>query len=485
MKLKNLIIILTLSIIAATGCNSDKDILASYKDGSIQRKELRSFYKIYSLDSNPGQMTVEFQSSVINEIVLQNVVYKHFNDIPKPEYEAILDLTKKQFQTALYKKDYIEKMKKKSSIEMLELQLMVVKDAEKNKDKIANYLKELNQLKSSDKIAEFIAQNTDEVSRKSIGGLLEPFCINCGEDPLKSMFQETISKNDEKFHMTVSGPNAYLYKILKTKKVDLDDLDSYIKDKFADFTKTTTNYLKNHTDDKSKQDASYYSGDQFKDSFKSTAEHYRNKRLNFLWSEQMEKLKTNSGIVINESIMKETNLNDNSILYTEKSGNKFTLGELSKEYDKVASFNANLTKENQLRDKLGFFFQLYLPYKIISKAEDFNEISKSDVFINGIEMLQKSIVWKYKQKKLASQDVTVSEQEILDTYNAGKMYAYSTPDKLNPAKRNPMPYASIKDKIKSEVLQSKKTKILQDFMQKIQKDYTVVVNTKELKAGKI
>ena len=461
-----------------TGCNSDSDVLAKYKNGNILRKDVRLFYKIYNLDKNPQSGSVEFQNSVIQEIALQNIVFEKFKGTSGQDFETIKDLTMKQYQISLFREDIMEQNLKNNEISMADVQLMVLnQEKAKNAQELLN---KLNAMSSERKIAEFISENTDEASRKCLGGLLEPLCLNCGEDPIQNILEEGIRLKDAKFHLATAGANNYIYRISHINQIKSNEIEPYIKNRFKKLHNLAKDYVKTHNDEKSKQAASYYTSEQFMDNAKATFQHYNEKISRTVWNNEFENLKKDSGIKVNEEFMKGK-IDNPSILYTDKSGKNYTYADLTKEFEKVSVLNKN--KSDIQKDRLAFFYQLLLPYTIISASPKFQKVGETDLFKQGKNLLEKSVFWKFKQKVLMDEPVVIQEQQMREMYEAGKMYAYSTQDKNG--KRFPMPYESVRERIKSELEKNLKSKKVQELVENLKKEYSLEILTKELKPNKV
>ena len=462
-------------------CHNDFDIVANYKNGAITRAQLRKFYEIYGLGKNAESKTIEYQSSVINELAMQNIVYQNFNDIAQTDQDNLFQVTNQQFLISLYRKRFLDLLEQQAKLELAEIQLLVIRDTEKLNPQ--NTLAKLNKM-SNDEIDKFIAENTEENSRKSVSGYLEPVCTNCGQDPVVGLIENGLKSNNRDFNYIDSSSNHYLYRVLTVRKVKLADLENYFSARFSEMNKMALQYLKSHTDDTAKQEASYYSGEQFKNAYKNTSEHYKKKYINQAWMDHFNTIKADSKIVINEEL-DHSRLNDQSVLYTDKDGKEFRFSDLENEYKKVSILINNQQQNNLQNDKLNYFYQFYIPYKIVSASENFQDVLHSDTYKSGIDLIKKSVVWRFKQKTLGDNKIVIAEKEIQDTYQAGKMYAYSRPDPANPSKRIALPYHEVRENIKKELEQNKKNQLVQGFIQNVQSQYEIKINTKALVAGKL
>ncbi|MCE9500660.1 MAG: hypothetical protein K8R21_09195, partial [Leptospira sp.] len=80
---------------------------------------------------------------------------------------------------------------------------------------------------------------------------------------------------------------------------------------------------------------------------------------------------------------------------------------------------------------------------------------------------------------------TVSAKEMTDTYEAGKLYAYSAPSKSKPSERTPLPFESVKTRIKEELENSKRKAEFDKLTGGFKKDYSLKVAVEQLEAGSI
>ncbi|WP_422880147.1 hypothetical protein [Leptospira mayottensis] len=82
-------------------------------------------------------------------------------------------------------------------------------------------------------------------------------------------------------------------------------------------------------------------------------------------------------------------------------------------------------------------------------------------------------------------EVTITEKEIRDTYEAGKLYAYSKASTANPNERVPEDFSKVRDRIKQELAEAKKQSIFQDYLSKLKSENEFKIASESLKAGQI
>lgn len=82
-------------------------------------------------------------------------------------------------------------------------------------------------------------------------------------------------------------------------------------------------------------------------------------------------------------------------------------------------------------------------------------------------------------------EVNVTEKEIRDTYEAGKLYAYSKASTTNPNERVPEDFSKVRDRIKQELAEAKKQSIFQDYLSKLKSENEFKIASESLKAGQI
>ncbi|MCE9500606.1 MAG: hypothetical protein K8R21_08920, partial [Leptospira sp.] len=365
-------------------CKRDSDILATFKGGTVLRSDLRTFYEVKEIQINKNSSSIQNQSAIIEDIALQKIAFTEYSNkypVLPEEYNNLVSFIDGQLTAQLIKREFVENLKKSKEVEFAETQLVFIKkDKTGNPDRIraTRILSEINNLKSNKEIAEYVSKNTDEEARKSIGGLLEPHCMNCGNDPLKEILSNAGKEiQDKKFILKELDGNIYIIRVIETRKVSPSDIEKFVTRKFNEFHSMATAYKENAKSEQEKQSAAYYADDKLKEKAKMTAEHILKQFENNLWIDEYNKLKKNSQLTISGKAtakpteLKESDYLESTEILTKKDGTKFTFGDLEKEFKKINIFNrkaANPTRKDEIMERLNFFNQIYLPSYIFSQS---------------------------------------------------------------------------------------------------------------------
>ena len=81
--------------------------------------------------------------------------------------------------------------------------------------------------------------------------------------------------------------------------------------------------------------------------------------------------------------------------------------------------------------------------------------------------------------------ISVSEQELRDTYESGKNFVYSKPSPTDPSKKIPQKFEEVKESIRQDIMNTKKKTEIQNYISKLKQDYDLKIYTNKLKQGKI
>ncbi len=486
-------------ILAIGNCKRDSDVLATFENGKVLRSDIRAFYDMKEIPLNPNTTSIQNQTAIVEDLSMQMISemeFKKNNPNSNPKFQNILEVVEKQLVASIWKKKFLENKKKNSEIELALAQLIVVKKTnpiEAGKSKSEKALNDLKAMKSDKEIFDYIANSTEEESRKPLGGLLEPHCTNCGKDPVTEIlfgnFQE--SQKGQFFLKEVDG-NYYIVRILEIKKIKPDKLESYYQKKFDEFKTLAEKYKISAKTEDEKKYAAYYGEEKTAEKAKMTAEHVVRQYENFNWSEEYSRLKNESGITLSKSLLPQNKEVDNSmnpetVLFTRKDNSVYTLRDLESYYEKVNIFKrkGNFPKKEELKEKFAFFHQVALPSFVLTDKNEARDIRNSEKYKKNLDFVRRSIAFALIQSEIQNKDYTISEKELKDNYEVGKMYAYSTPSKSDPKKKEPLPFQSVRDRILQDVENSKKKAEFDKIISGFKNSYNLKLFPDRIEAGRI
>lgn len=490
--MKKLIILLSIFSLLST-CRSGEEILAVFDGGSVKRKEFREFYPNHDLAIDNNTTSLKYQTSVLETMAIQSIIEVESNKKGYPNteiYKSILELKEKQLLVNLYRKNFIEKSMKSKDLELAFGQMLYIKkdaNGNPNTEKANRVLSDLQNLKSDKEINSYISKETDEDGRKPISGFLEPQCMNCSEENiLREIILEAYTNNLlQTFTKKEFNGDLFVYRLLETKKLKADDLDSYLTKKFKQFQTMATEF-KASAPEEQKQLADYFLGDEVKleKEVQMIGGRYKEQLQNKLWNEEYQKISKESGIQFSQemSTLSENDLVDSTPIYT-KGDLTYTISNLKKDYEKV-NMKPN-TYNPPIKELLYFFNSAILPIALLADNAEVKNLRSSEKFESSLGVWKKNISWQFFIKDLQDSQAPISEQEIKDTYEAGKLYAYSSPTKADPNKREPLPFNQVKEKIREELKTAKLKSEMQRQVEKLKSDYHLQIHSDKLKAGSV
>ncbi|MDX1960588.1 MAG: hypothetical protein SFU98_18600 [Leptospiraceae bacterium] len=501
-------------------CNSDEQVLAEFEGGAVKRKDLKNFYQMRDYPINEQTASIANQTKALENLAIQALIQKETENekfTEKEEYKSIYGYAEKSLVANLTTKNFLEKLKDNESLELATIQFIYLKaipnalqKEPKNKEnavfdpnnpnaiKAEEVLKEISSKGSEKEINEYISKNTEDESRKSINGYLEPQCINCANQNLvDTVFKEGIEKKDKKFYKSIDDRNIFIYRVLSIDKVKSSDLEKFLKKKFSAFRDLAIEYTNTHQTEQDKSQAAYFLEDEPRLSEKSkmTADHYIKKFEEKAWPKKMEELMAKSEIKLTEELslngQVDPKLLSDEILKPEKvliSSPKFTytVQNLEDEFKQFHSSKLVQRKDSYNSvDKIRFLQSFILPVKLLADGELGEETRKSSKYLGFLDSMKKELTFSFFLKNLEEKNNTVSEKEISETYEASKMFAYAKADPKDPQKKIPLPFAEVKDRIKQELIKSKTEAEVQKAIQSYKEKYKLKYNTDKLKAGTV
>lgn len=471
-------------------CNSGNEELAVFDGGKVLRRELREFYAMRDVPMNENTTSVKTQTAVLENISIQSIVTmesqkKNVQD--SSLFKKALELSEVQLTANLYMKNFLERTKKDKKAELVKVQFALFSS---RNPKAETALSELNALKSSKEIDAYITEHTEEGQRKPISGYFEPQCLNCVDEMyIENVFKEGIDAKDEIFHQKGFQGKIFIYRVVERKNVAVDDLESYYKKVFSNYKDMAIEYKNKQQSEEAKNLASYYSQEEPELSRKAKmfSERISKNFEQFHWKEEFQRLQTEKDMKISTSFLQILSMGNGNVpddtIVIESASHPVTYGMLNAEFKAIEELRGK-DAPNTDRDKMDFLQNFLFPKLIISDAEEGKKVKSSEKYALHLEFLKRNIFWNLYVKELQESIPKPTDAEVKETYEAGKMFAYSEEDPNTKAKK-PIPFVKVKDRIQSEIVESKTKSSIEKKIEDLKSTYKLQFFIEKLKPGSI
>ncbi len=130
---------------------------------------------------------------------------------------------------------------------------------------------------------------------------------------------------------------------------------------------------------------------------------------------------------------------------------------------------------------LNLFQSTIIQGKIGENSKEVQSIGKETAYLMQMEKMKTSLALKTFQDEIKAIPVTVTEQQLRDSYEAGKLYAYADPDPKNPQNRIPKPYALVREQIKNDMENSQRNGFIEQKISGLKTTYNLKVAQDQLK----
>ncbi len=475
-------------ILFSSACKSGEEELAVFEGGKILRKELREFYLFRGIPSNENTTSIKTQSSIVENLVVQSLAEKEIVKKKLDEsalYKKALELSEIQLIANLYKKNFLDQYKSKEKLQLADIQFLLVLP---NLDDPEKHLEKLNSLSSDKEIFSYIKENTAEDQRKPLGGFFEPICINCQDDVFVPAFKEGLDSNDKKFRITKFGDKVFIYRVVEKKLISASELEKFLVKRFSKFRDLALEFQNNTQSEKEKQLAKYYAEDEpaLTNKAKMFAQRILETFEQKAWQDEYEKIQTKLGFKLSENLKNETvdfsKLNPDTVLF-EIQNKSFTLNNLQQEYQDFRQLVGNEGQDKNV-EMMNFLQSISIPKFLLVDTEEGKKVKDSERYNIQWNLLKKNIAWSVYLKDIQDK-MEVSEEEIKNTYEMGKNFAYAEDIPGQSGKKRPLPYNSVKARIKEEIQNNKLRTSVEGNIKKLKEDYKVIFFPEKLKAGEV
>jgi hypothetical protein len=136
-------------------------------------------------------------------------------------------------------------------------------------------------------------------------------------------------------------------------------------------------------------------------------------------------------------------------------------------------------------EKINFFQSIIIPTKLLADSPEAEKIRKSDTYKTAYSYMKRSVSYNIQRSELVKNISEIKESDIKEIYEAGKQFQYSQPNPKNPNERTPLPFDSVKEKIKQDITTKKIEEIFQKKVGDLKNKYKVQYYADKLKEGSI
>ncbi len=498
--LANLAIALTIVFLSSNNCSGDSEILATFDGGTVNRGELK-FVIEASKRGNGEPQTIEsdVQVKILEGVALEKILLLdslQTKKIDPTDLIKIENLVSDFLKLNIYLREYMKKATVQKPLEFVDLQIALIRgeDGPANEKKADELLEKLANASNSE-IAVLISEATDDIGRKPIAGKLEPFCVNCSNNPLEDIIQAAQKVKTGKFvKFFKDNRMIYVVRITGTERVNPARVAKYYESVFTKFGNEAKEYGLTHTDEQMKNAIAYYSEGSSEDKGKQFAGQMLKQFEQGLYQNELNRLKEESGIVVNplKPVYGPEQVNPSEytpdlVLYTNRDKTTYTWKNLEEDFALVPSALKTEYKDPKAKifDMFNLFQSTILQGKIGKSIPAVQKIASETAYRMQLDKMRVSLALKALQDEIKAVPVTVTEAQMRDTYEAGKLYAYSSEDPKNPNNRIPQSYAQVRDRIKSELEGSQRNSFIEKKIGTLKATYNLKIDQSRLKAVKL
>ena len=247
-------------------CRNDKEKLAEFKGGAVERGELRILMKLFHPRNTEKAATVKRQDQLLNIIAIGKIAASEARKVglhKEEEYSKMLPFVNAQVDFIAFRAYMMTMKDKDRKYRFVEMQHLLLRAApmkalpkgkkqpvapprESRLAEAQDLLKRLNDSSLSDKDRnKLISAKTEALSYKPSSGYEIPVCANCRSNQHKFLTDALEKAPEGKFILIPNKRNFY-WIARKIREVTLkeNDLEEYIKEYFKRRAPDAAAYLK-------------------------------------------------------------------------------------------------------------------------------------------------------------------------------------------------------------------------------------------------
>lgn len=496
-------VIFVLLAILSIKCSGDSDILVQSDVGVVTRGDLNTFLDVtkQKSESQDPEMSKAIQAKSLESLAIVAIISRETQKrglVSPSELNTLKDYFFHSLSLNLYLEDFRQAVSLETPLEFYEIQVASLKgmdpsDLQTKGKKLENEINEL----SSSKVEAFLSQITDEVSRKPVGGYLEPICMSCPKKPLEEELEKAkvLPRGKFGFFAEEGSEIGYLIRVNKTEKVHPKRLTSYFERHFEFLKTKATDYLatnNNNPQTETGQSLLYYSQIEPSSIAKQYAEEYLRQSDSGLVNKELESLRNESGISIAEGVREDyfllqqnPNLKVEEIFPDERKllqNENITVGVIRESLNKIP-IALQGRKDGQTvstREVLEFFNGFWQSYYISTKSKTIQNRKPPKRLQFLLDFQLSSVLSSLWQRDITNRIKDPSETELLNEYEIGKLYAYSKADPNNPQERKPIPFPIVREQIQKTLRDRALQTQIKDQLTALKATYNFRLNEAEL-----
>lgn len=478
-------------LFAILACSKQEEVLVEIKNNdtieTIKRKDLRFVSHLNQLEKK--ELSIAIQNQILEELAFITIgeLEQKANQKAYEEKEIKKNLffsDKKAYLNAI---NYVVQNKFSDFVYKFIIfrLLFLKKNPDFNREEEANaLLKELNATTKEEELERIFFEKNENIRYKILAGYVEPFCFNCGQNPIQNLLEPLLNEKENKFILVTDSNGYWILKKIELKEIKESKIanlyeDYYRKTQFIarkffnnqnltkDFAEKEIQSLKQQTlieDSKIKEIAHQHSNHQIKMLKRASLELH------------LQEMQKNHNFNLDQNTLKK--LSETSL---EQWNPEWVLFEYNQKLYRISDFYQEIQKSNlQMSDFskeeiMNLLMQVYVNYEVLKLSpyvKEAEEVAK--IFF---DLITKQVYTNlYIRLQLAN--LQVSEDEIKKYYELRKNNEFKTNERI-------LPLNVVYNKIQQTLLTEKRQKKITEVKDQLFKKYQVKIYKERLKEGKI
>ncbi len=494
-------IFIFLFILFYSFCSNPNEVLVEFTNGdkkeTILRKDLQFILKLNNLHKKE-ELSVATQSQILDELAFLSIGKLAFDSLPDLKKQDIMPKLQKSL-IMLDERAFLNAinliLQDKSSdfqYKFINIQLLFLKkDPNMDRNEEANtILKELNDTKSEEEIEKIIFQKSENLRYKILGGLVDPICFNCGQNPIENLTNSLLDEKnkDKKFILVEDSSGYWIVRNLGVKEISEPKLKNIYQDYHKKSQFSARKFLNNpnYTKDIKEEDLNTIKQQilldekQIENLSEDQAKHQINLLKRNSLVNHMEEIQKKYNFKLNEETIKA--INGNPLHSWDEEWEIFQFNNQSYKiknlFDEIRKQNVD-PKELTFNEVAPLLNQVYISYIVLQKSLYANDTNEYTYIFK--DLITKQIFTNYYiQKEL--ENLKISNQEIQQYYDLRKNNEFKI-KKGN--SETIIPLSEVKDRIEQTLLAEKRQSEVTKIKQELFKKYNVKIFKEKLKEGKV
>ncbi len=489
MKTYKIIFLFFLLVFAS--CSKKEEILVEIKNNerieTIKRKDLQFVAHLNQLETK--QLSIAVQSQILEELAFLTV-----GELEQKSNENIYD--QKEIKKNLFFSDkkaflnainfVIQKKFSDYTYHFITFRLLFLKkNQDFNREEEANaILNELNATTKEEELEKIFFEKNENIRYKILAGYVEPFCYNCGQNPIQNLIEPLLNEKENKF-ILVSDPNGYwILKKLDQKQIKESKISSLYEDYYKKTQFIARKFFNNQnltkdfteTDLKNLKQQILIENSKINEISKEHANHQIKILKKSSFNIHLQELQKKQNFSIEEETLKK--LNENPLNQWNPDDVLFQLNQktyrISDFYQQIQQAGLQLDDFSK-EELLNLIFQVFINYEILKTSPYAKEAEEeAKVFL---DLIQKQVYTNF-YIRLQMANLDVSEDEITKYYELRKNNEFKVNQRI-------LPLNEVYNRIQQTLLLEKRQKKVVEVKDRLFKKYQVKIYKERLKEGSI